>query len=106
MCRVILADRANTVVAQEFLGVQHAFKEIFQIGAAHESQQRVVFSLVFLAILPSRDQVWDIGAVFRKPAHALIEKVCHQACFSRLYCQQGNEPDQGAYFQRKLLAIG
>ena len=33
MCRVILADRANTVVAQKFLGVQHAFEEIFQVRA-------------------------------------------------------------------------
>src|SRR5256714_15027728 len=41
---VILADRANTVVAQEFLGVQHAFEQSLQVGAAHEGQQRMVFA--------------------------------------------------------------
>src|SRR6266571_3856553 len=42
---VILADRANTIVAQEFLGVQHAFEELLQIGTTYEGQQRVVLSL-------------------------------------------------------------
>src|SRR6266571_3275653 len=103
MCRVILADRANTVVAQEFLGVQHAFEQSLQVIVTHDCQQGVVFAQADPSyILPSRDQVWDIGAVFRKPAHAPIEKVCHQACFSRLHCQQGNEPYQGAHFQREL----
>src|SRR6266699_4524220 len=103
---VILADRANTIVAQEFLGVKHAFEELLQIGTAHEGQHRIVLSLVLLAILPARNQAWDIGAVFRKPAHALIEKVFYQRCFRRLYRQEWNKPDQRAHIERKLLSTG
>ena len=104
---MILADRANSVVAQEFLLVQHVFEEMLQVSVPHDCQQRVVFAQSGHSdILPARYQVGDIGAVFRKPAHALSEKVFDLVCFSRLYCQQGNEPDEGAHFERLLLVAG
>ena len=104
---MIPADRADAIVAEEFLWVQQVYEQTAQVIPTHHPHHRQHHDIFILAcrILLALDQARDIGAVPYKPAHAFIDKRCGLLGWKRLHGQQWQQPDQRAHFQQYLAAI-
>src|SRR5215469_6447567 len=106
---VILANRANPIVTEKLLRVQHASEQALQARAAHQRQEIIMLwlSLLPAGVLPGGKQTRHVGAVLREPLQPLYElrNSFQLLLFKRLCRQQGNKSGQGAHLQRESPAI-
>src|SRR5438105_6787079 len=68
--RVEFADRAYSMIAQEFSGIQHPTQEAFHAMSARERNQAAIAGA---RLVPARNEVGEVGPILQIPFEALLE---------------------------------
>src|SRR5205085_4314950 len=70
MLRVRFAERTHAVIAQEFIGMQHAPKQTFHSMTAREGNQTAIACARFV---PARDETGEVRPVLEIPLEAFLK---------------------------------
>ena len=66
MAGVILAERANAVIGEKFIGGKHPAQQLLHTLAAHQGEQVALTGIGLLLVRDQAHQVWPVGQILRQ----------------------------------------